>query len=91
MSSGAESGIKERVKEREREKDRVPIESTSEHSMFVRTFDSNLTAYGNECFSMEDGRSRRVAGAGNEAEGSKAKGEKGQRFGTSKADLQSPL
>lgn len=67
---------RERWRERERERDRVPIESTSEHSMFVRTFDSDLTAYGSECFSMENGRSRRVAGAGNEIEGGKRQGKR---------------
>lgn len=56
--------------------------------MFVRTFDGDLTAYGSECFSMENGRSRRVAGPGNE-EREMARGDFG--FGTSKADLQSPL
>ncbi|EFN60375.1 hypothetical protein EAG_02087 [Camponotus floridanus] len=44
---------RERWGKRKRERDRVPIESTSEHSMFVRTFDSDLTAYGSECFSMD--------------------------------------
>lgn len=67
---------RERWGKRKRERDRVPIESTSEHSMFVRTFDSDLTAYGSECFSMENGRSRRVAGAGNEVEGGKRQGER---------------
>lgn len=46
-------GESQREKERERERNRVPIENTSEHSMFVRTFDSNLTVYGSECFSMD--------------------------------------
>jgi len=43
--------------------------------MFTRTFDGDLTAYGNGCFSM-DGRSRRTIGRGEREE--RAKGEEAE-------------
>lgn len=81
--SESESEI-ERVRERkekETERDRMPVESTFEHSMFARTFDGDLTAYGNGCFSM-DGRSRRTIGKGEE--GGKGKGRESRGSGLRK-------
>lgn len=59
--------------------------------MFTRAFDGDLTAYSSGCFSMkrtfEKGRWMRVREGKEQAE--RGKGEGG--FGTSEADLQSPL